>query len=91
MPSRAKIKMNRDKSKSRLAIDLMLFTNDSTRLLSDSQYRVTLKIRSSRIQRSTLIPMGLIPVGRVMAISKRLLNTTYVGVWVCDRCEKNYI
>ena len=41
IPSNAKMSINKDNSNNKLAIDLILFTNDSTKLLSDSQYRVT--------------------------------------------------
>ena len=45
--------------------------------IKSTKYLVTLNILRRRIHRRTLIPMGGNPVGTVIAISRRLLMTTY--------------
>lgn len=53
IPSRANIRINRNRRNNNDMIDLIEFNNDITKLRSDDQYEVTLKIRSRRSARST--------------------------------------
>ena len=44
MPSKAKMRQNKNKRKSSEMIDLMEFTSDTTRFFSDSQYLYTKRV-----------------------------------------------
>jgi hypothetical protein len=56
MPSSAKIRMNKNSRNNREMMDLIELSNDITRFLSDAQYFVTLKMRSSLKALSTERP-----------------------------------
>ena len=56
MPSSAKIRMNKKSRNNREMMDLIELSNDITRFLSDAQYFVTLKMRSSLKALSTERP-----------------------------------
>ena len=48
--------MNKKSKNNKLIIDLILFINEMTKFLSETQYRVTLKMRSKRSDLSTDMP-----------------------------------
>ena len=56
MPNRANININKKSKNNRDMIERILFNNDMTKFLNESQYRVTLNIRSNLSERITDIP-----------------------------------
>lgn len=56
IPSKANIRMNKNSRNSKLRMDLMDMSSDSTRLRREAQYLVTLKILSNLKARKTEIP-----------------------------------
>ena len=60
IPSRANISMNKESSSNKLAIDLIEFTNDSTRLLNDSQYLEEKQFNWYTLKKERFINLGII-------------------------------